>query len=50
MLSDLTPALREEERLAWQRLIRVLCPKCKQPDKDPDKMWLKLAGITESDL
>jgi len=24
VLSDLTPALREEERLAWQRLIRVL--------------------------
>src|SRR6266487_1690252 len=33
-----------------QRLIRVLCPKCKQPDKDPDKMWLKLAGITDADL
>ena len=33
-----------------QRLIRVLCPKCKQPDRDPDPMWLKLAGITENDL
>jgi len=33
-----------------QRLIRVLCPKCKQPDREPDAMWLKLAGITESDL
>ncbi|MBV8780346.1 MAG: type II/IV secretion system protein, partial [Phycisphaerae bacterium] len=29
-----------------QRLIRVLCPKCKQPDREPDQMWLKLAGIT----
>jgi type II secretory ATPase GspE/PulE/Tfp pilus assembly ATPase PilB-like protein len=33
-----------------QRLIRVLCPKCKQPDKEPEKMWLKLAGISEADL
>jgi len=33
-----------------QRLIRVLCPKCKQPDKDPDKMWLKLAGISDNDM
>jgi type IV pilus assembly protein PilB len=33
-----------------QRLIRTLCPKCKIPDKEPDPMWLKLAGIKESDL
>jgi len=33
-----------------QRLIRVLCPKCKQPDKEPDPMWLKLAGITANDV
>lgn len=33
-----------------QRLIRVLCTKCKVPDKEPDQMWLKLAGITEGDL
>src|ERR671930_2705010 len=33
-----------------QRLIRVLCPKCKQPDKEPDPMWLKLAGISAKDL
>jgi type IV pilus assembly protein PilB len=33
-----------------QRLIRVLCPKCKQPDKEPDMMWLKLAGIGEKEL
>src|SRR5438874_1220602 len=33
-----------------QRLIRVLCPKCKQPDREPDQMWLKLAGITPDQL
>ena len=33
-----------------QRLIRVLCPKCKQPDREPDAMWLKLAGISENEL
>ncbi len=33
-----------------QRLIRVLCPKCKQPDTEPDQMWLKLAGIKPEDL
>jgi type IV pilus assembly protein PilB len=33
-----------------QRLIRVLCPKCKVPDKEPDPMWLKLLGITPKDM
>jgi type IV pilus assembly protein PilB len=33
-----------------QRLIRALCPKCKQADKEPDAMWLKLAGIKPEDL
>jgi type IV pilus assembly protein PilB len=33
-----------------QRLIRALCPKCKQADKEPDPMWLKLAGIKQEDL
>jgi len=33
-----------------QRLIRVLCPKCKQPDKSPDQMWLKLLGIRPQDI
>ena len=33
-----------------QRLIRVLCPKCKVPDHEPDPMWLKLAGIDEKDM
>src|SRR3989440_1487527 len=33
-----------------QRLIRSLCPKCKTPDKDPDRMWMKLASITATDM
>jgi len=33
-----------------QRLIRALCPKCKQPDTNPDPMWMKLAGITANDI
>ena len=33
-----------------QRLIRVLCPKCKQPDREPDAAWLKLAGIGPNDI
>ncbi|MBC7785476.1 MAG: Flp pilus assembly complex ATPase component TadA [Burkholderiales bacterium] len=33
-----------------QRLIRVLCPKCKQVDREPDLNWLKLAGIGPNDL
>jgi len=33
-----------------QRLIRALCPKCKQPDKEPEPSWLKLAGIKPEDL
>jgi type IV pilus assembly protein PilB len=32
-----------------QRLVRVLCPKCKVPDNDPDPMWLKLADISDRD-
>jgi type IV pilus assembly protein PilB len=32
-----------------QRLIRILCPKCKVPDKEPDPTWLKLVGITPAD-
>jgi type IV pilus assembly protein PilB len=32
-----------------QRLIRVLCPKCKIPDTEPEEMWLKLAGISAAD-
>ena len=33
-----------------QRLIRVLCPKCKQPDKEPDEMWMRLLGLKAADL
>ena len=33
-----------------QRLVRVLCPKCKVPDKEPDMNWLKLAGLGPKDL
>jgi type IV pilus assembly protein PilB len=33
-----------------QRLIRILCPKCKVPDREPDQMWLKLSGITQADI
>jgi type IV pilus assembly protein PilB len=33
-----------------QRLIRVLCPKCKQVDRDPDHGWLRKAGILANDL
>jgi type IV pilus assembly protein PilB len=33
-----------------QRLIRALCPKCKQPDPEPDPHWLKLIGLTQNDI
>jgi len=33
-----------------QRLVRILCNKCKVPDTNPDPKWLKLVGIKESDL
>jgi type IV pilus assembly protein PilB len=33
-----------------QRLIRVLCPKCKQPDDNPNKFYLKVCGIKPGDL
>jgi type IV pilus assembly protein PilB len=33
-----------------QRLIRVLCPKCKVPDPEPDMKWMKLLGIKETSL
>ncbi len=32
-----------------QRLIRVLCPKCKAPDPNPDPKFLNLCGITAAD-
>jgi type IV pilus assembly protein PilB len=33
-----------------QRLIRVLCPDCKQKDDNPDPRFLKIVGITESEV
>jgi type IV pilus assembly protein PilB len=27
-----------------------LCPKCKQPDKEPDMKWLKLCGLGPEDI
>jgi len=33
-----------------QRLIRVLCPKCKVPDTQPEAMWLKLCGISAKEM
>ena len=33
-----------------QRLIRVLCPKCKEPDPEPDRKQLRLVEISEEDL
>jgi len=33
-----------------QRLIRILCPKCKVPDRDPDPYWLRICGITAEDM
>lgn len=33
-----------------QRLVRVLCPKCKVKDDEPDAHWLKLAGINPDDI
>jgi len=28
-----------------QRLVRILCPKCKEPDPEPDMHWLRLVGL-----
>jgi type IV pilus assembly protein PilB len=33
-----------------QRLVRVLCPKCKVPDKEPDEYWLRICGIKREDI
>ncbi len=33
-----------------QRLVRVLCPKCKEPDTSPNTRMLRLCGITKSDF
>lgn len=33
-----------------QRLIRVLCPKCKAPDESPEPKYLRLTSITAEDV
>ncbi len=33
-----------------QRLIRILCPHCKEPDPNPDPKYMRLTGITADDL
>jgi len=33
-----------------QRLVRVLCEECREPDPDPDRYQLRLVGITDDDL
>jgi len=33
-----------------QRLVRILCDHCKQPDNEPDSRMLGLVGLTKADL
>ncbi len=33
-----------------QRLVRILCPKCKAPDENPDRKVMRLVGITDEEL
>ena len=33
-----------------QRLIRMLCPKCRQPDPDPDRKLLRLVNISDEEI
>jgi len=33
-----------------QRLIRILCPKCKEPDPNPDPNWSRIVGLTPEDI
>ena len=33
-----------------QRLVRILCPKCKAPDDAPDRKVMRLVGITDEEL
>ena len=48
--ADLSRALREEERQAWQRLVRVLCPHCRQVDTSPTIQTLKAQLKFPSDV
>lgn len=38
------------QAIMGQRLARILCPKCKAPDPNPDWKMLKLVGINEEEL
>ena len=38
------------QAIMGQRLIRVLCEKCKEPDDNPRPLYLKLTGIEPADL
>ncbi|MFM7135354.1 MAG: GspE/PulE family protein, partial [Planctomycetota bacterium] len=33
-----------------QRLVRILCPECKQPDDNPDRKVLRLVNISDEEL
>ncbi len=33
-----------------QRLVRVLCDDCKEPDPEPNRYFLRLCGITQKDV
>ena len=33
-----------------QRLVRVLCEKCKEPDREPDENWIRMAGFKREDI
>lgn len=33
-----------------QRLIRKVCPKCRKPDDNPDRKYLRLTGITDEEM
>ncbi|MFW6335879.1 MAG: GspE/PulE family protein [Phycisphaeraceae bacterium] len=33
-----------------QRLVRLLCKRCKQPDDEPNRRTMQLVGITDTDL
>lgn len=32
-----------------QRLVRILCPKCKVVDPNPEESWMRLLGLTKAD-
>jgi type IV pilus assembly protein PilB len=33
-----------------QRLVRVICPNCKEPDPDPDQRTLRLLGFSQDEI